>query len=383
MKTNLSFEAQVLTTHDWVQATQEPVPTKVVQDDYDDGVQELYITYSDGSRSHQRRYWDGVTHDDYYKFTEQEPKPTAGERLAYIEQHSELREEEEIPPLEGTEHELNDDEAERQVAEVSLEDLAILSMELRHTLMEDLKAGLQGFGRLGATFQRYQASRNIKKELDFDLNKFERFAAKIQTKNHMELIDLRFYTPPGLQASYVEFFRTLLDCQQFAEDTLNETILPLKQWASVAYNEPDRLKSVRNNSNVKLIDPTRYSKQLGAQCSFTGLAQRPYGDCFERSKDLTDLIGLLRNLFGRYSYTTIERFDQQTKELAQVLTKLSDRISCLDDSKTSQDVANTLAEQIHQVAKQIEFYAVYNTVMRAALSALNQSRDHWEKHILR
>ena len=383
MKTKLSFEEQVLTTHDWVQATQEPVPTKVVQDDYDDGVQELYITYSDGTRTHQRRYWDGVTHDDYYKFTEQEPKPSAAERLAYIEQHSELREEEEIPPLTGAEHDLNEDEAERQVAEVSLEDLAVLSLELRHTLMEDLKAGLKGFGALGVTFQRYQASRNVRKELDFDLNKFERFASKVLTKNHMELIDLRFFTPPGLQTSYVELFRTLLDCQQFSEDTLNETILPFKQWGSLVYNEPERLKSVRNNSNVKLIDPTRFSKQLGAQCSFTGLAQRPYGDCFERGKDLTDLVGLLRNLFGRYSVTTIELFDRETKELAQVMTKLSDRISCLDDSKTSQEIANTLADQIHQVAKQIEFYAVYNTVMRASLSALNQSREHWEKHVLR
>lgn len=379
---SLSFEEQVLTAHDWVEKTQEPLPSQIVQDDYDDGVQKLYITYTDGTRAFQRRRWGtSEDHDAYYKMREELPESEKNGPavMEFIEQNSELLEEEELPP--------NYDEAEdssvRTVSKVELEEIHLLSMELRHSLMTDFAKGLGDFTSLSEKFRLFMRNRQMRKELDFDFNAFDRFVAKASTRNHAELLDLRFFTPPGMAATYPQLLKVLEDCQTYSEKTLNETILPLKSWIASIYNEPERLKSVRTNVPVLVIDPTRLSKQLGAACSFSGPGQRPYGDCFERAEDLRETSKLLREIGSRYSSTTIERFDREVKELSSSFGLLAQRLSVMDDSKVSIEVANALSDYIHRVARQVEFYAVYNTVMRATLSALTQAREHWERQILR
>ena len=378
----LSFEEQVLTAHDWIDKTQEPLPAQIVQDDYDDGVQQLYVTYSDGTRVHQRRRWaNSEDHDAYYKMREELPaaEKSGPDVMAFIEEHSELLDEEELPPN----YDVADDNEARAVVKVELEEIQLLSMELRHNLMADFGKGLTAFNSLSDKFRLFMRNRQLRKELDFDFNAFDRFVAKALCRNHAELIDLRFFTPPGMTSTYPNLLRALTDCQTFAERTLNDTILPLKSWIASIYNDPERLKTVRTNVPVLVIDPTKLSKQLGAVCSFSGPQQRPYGDCFERSEDLTTSAELIRELGTRYSSASIERFDREVKELSSSFTMLAQRISVMDDSKVSVEVANNLAEYIHRVARQVEFYAVYNTVMRATLSALTQAREHWERQILR
>jgi len=380
MSLKLSFEEQVLTAHDWIAKTQEPQPVKIVQDDYDNGLQKIYLTFSDGSRKYQNRNWSSPeAHDEYYVLREN-PETTEQDILEFINTHSELVDEEDLP---------NDPEAigteaeDAKIVNVQLEEITVLSMELRHGLAQEFNRALAGFSVLGDRFRQYLAGRQTRKELDFDPKALHTFAAKLQLRPHAELIDMRFYTPPGLRTSYVELFKTLQDCQAFAETTLNDTIIPLKQWAAAAYNEPERLRSVRTSFPVKVVDPTKLSKQLGAQCSFTGKAERSYGDCFERAGDWDELLGQVDDLFVRYQTTMLSRFDAETKALASAFGLLSQRLSCMDDSKVSSEIAQSLAEYVYKVARQVEFYSVYVTVLRTSFSALDQARDYWTKHIIR
>lgn len=380
MSLTLSFEEQVLTTHDWIVKTQAPQPVKIVQDDYDDGLQELYLTYSDGSRKHQRRNWASPeAHDQYYAMREAGEADEA-EILDYIEANSELVDEEDLP---SDPEAVELDSTDAKIVNVQLEEITVLSMELQHGLVQEFNRALAGFSTLGDRFRQYIAGRQIRKELDFDPKALHTFAAKVQIRPHAELIDMRFYTPPGLRTTYVELFKTLQDCQAFAESTLNETIIPLKQWAAAAYNEPERLRSVRSSFPVKVQDPTKLSKQLGAQCSFTGKAERSYGDCFERSGDWTTLLGQVDDLFVRYQTTMLSRFDAETKELATAFGLLAQRLSCMDDSKVSSEIARALADYVYKVARQVEFYSVYVTVLRTSFSALEQARNYWTSHIIR
>lgn len=389
MEVNLTFEEQVLSSHDWVQKTQAAVPERVVQDDYDNGIQELYITYSDGRRVFQKREWvcggqEGNTIDDYYKFTEQTPAPSQTEKMAFIEANSTVVEEEELPPAETTgAGSYETDEDGDSVTVVSLESIEVLSMEVRHELFKKLTDGLGLFGKLGQAFSQFMDRRRVARELDFDTNAFERFCAKVGTHPFAELIDLRFFTPPGMRTTYLSLFQTLVECQEFSERTLNDTLVPLKQWAALMYNDPSRLRSVRTSSPVTVIDPTKLSKQLSAQCSFSGVAQRPFGDVFESNADFGKVNELVNDLVVRYNSTTINRFDDETKALSQILVQLTDTVGRMGDDKVSSEVATYLADLCYQVARQVEFYAVYQTVFRAALSALTQSRQHWDKHILR
>lgn len=386
MEETLSFEEQVLSSYDWVKSTQAPVADSVQQDDYDNGIQELYINYSDGSRVFQRREWECTSDspiDKYYQFTEQDPPPSPQEKMAYIEANSKLLEEEPLPPqpVAGSgNYEPGDEEQETVV--VSLESIETLSMEVRTELFKKLTDGLGMFGKLGVAFSQFMDRRRVNKDLDFDLAAFDRFGAKVATHPYGELLDLRFFTPPGMRTTYLDLFQVLAECQDFAERTLNETLVPFKQWASLAYNDPSRLRSVRTQTPVTVIDPTKLSKQLSARCSFSGPAQRQFADVFESNTELGKVIELVDSLTVRAGATSIERFDTATRELSQILVQLTDAVGRLGDDKVSTEIATMLADLCYKVARQVEFYAVYQTVLRATLSALTQSRVHWERHIL-
>lgn len=384
----LSFEEQVLSSHDWVKKTQEPTPTAVVQDDYNDGIQELYVTYSNGTRKFQRRKWSGNAHDRFLAdYGSDKEQVTAAMRQVFIEENSELIEERDLAPVGDSSYETEDteglDPTTPLVTEVSLEALQLLSMELRSEVYQNLTKSLSVFQTLSAKFKSFLESRQVQKDLDFDLSAFERFVAKVGAQNYVDLLDLRCFVPPGTKCSYLDLLSTLKDCQVFSEQTLNETILPLKQWVSFCHNDPAKLKSIRTQSPVKFIDPTKLSKQLAARCSFSGVAQKAYGDCFTQNAELGNVVELLTELVGSYSTTSIKRFDEETKALSLAMVSLSDLTGRLGDDKVSAEIADKLADACYKTAKQVEFYAVYQTVLRATLSALTQTQQYWEKHVLR
>ena len=389
MSIQLSFEESVLSSHDWVQNTQVPAAAKVVQDDYDSGVQELYITYSNGTRKYQRRQWEGQSHDDFLRLDEtnatNSESERAGIRLAFIEKNSTLIEERDLDPVGDTNYEPQpqNDEDTIEVLEVSLEELQLLSMELRSEVYQNLTKGLGVFQSLSSRFKAFLDRRAVQKDMDFDLSAFERFIAKVGAQNYADLLDVRCFTPPGTRCTYLELLETLRDCQKFADETLNETILPLKQWVSFCHNDPAKLKSIRTSTPVKFIDPTKLSKQLSARCAFTGVAQRAFGDCFAQNSELGKVEELVRDLMSEYTATSIDRFDTETKALSSAMVALSDLVGRLGDDKVSAEIADKLADCCYKAARQVEFYAVYQTVLRATLSALSQTQQHWSKHVLR
>ena len=146
MEKVLSFEGAVLSSYDWVKKTEAPSITSVVQDDYDDCRQEVYVKYSDGRYIKQIRDWDrtGNAHDTYLALGEQGASPA--ERFAYIQAHSSLVEEEDLPSVPNT------SESDPIVTEVTLESINQLSMELRHEIWKNVSNGVKQFGKLSETF---------------------------------------------------------------------------------------------------------------------------------------------------------------------------------------------------------------------------------------
>lgn len=386
-KTVLSFEEQVLTSHDWTAKTQLPEVTKVTQDDYDDGDQEIYIERADGSVVRQIRRWEGDDHDAYYAFNEQNPKPTHLARLNFIEEHSELIEEEEVrPPKEDVPggfysetEDLDNFESER----ITLEALEVLSMEFRQDIVKDAATAFGKLTSIGDVFRKFVARRHLRKEFEFDDYDFKKFAVTISKIPYVSMVDLRVFCPPGMSSSYLELLTVLVECQQFAEKTLNETLRPFKTWAGSLYNDPQKLRSVRPNGEFVLHSPEALSKRLSAACSFSGESTRAYGDCFERNTDWIELHKKVEELFATYPSANVETFDKETKDAARLVGMLANQINLVGKDKASQEVATQLGDSCYQIAKQVEFYAVYNTVMRSTLAALKQTIDHYKKTVLR
>lgn len=382
-KTTLSFEERVLTSHDWTAKAQEPAITRVTQDDYDDGVQEIYIERESGQLVRQRRQWEGYDHDGYYEYCKRQPEPTAEERLTYIEDHSELIEEEEVRPADEEQAVGAPAELPEGAEVISLEALETLSMEFRQELMKDATTAFKKLIGLGDIFRRFVARRQLRKEFQFDDYDFKRFAASINKHPFTSMTDLRVFCPPGMSTRYLELFTILLECQKYAERTLNESLRPFKRWCGEAYNDPEKLRSIRKSEAFKILSPDSLSKQLSAACSFQGVTTRPYGDCFERNGDWTELQKKVEELFATYPAANVETFDTETKEAARLVGMLTNQIGVLGKDKVSQEVAEQLGESCYELARQIEFYAVYNTVMRSSLAALKDTMDHFEKKVLR
>lgn len=381
-KTTLSFEERVLTSHDWTVKAQEPVVTAVNQDDYDDGIQEIYIEREDGRLVRQRRQWEGFDHDGYYEYCRKEPKPTPEEELAYIEDHSQLVDEEEVKapddemsinpsaPLEGSDV-------------VSLEDVLSLSLEFRQDLLKDAAGAFKKLTKLGDVFRKFVARRQLRKEFQFDDYDFKKFSAAINKIPFTSMIDLRVFTPPGMSSTYLALFDALVESQEFGERTLNESLRPFKLWVGSAYNDPEKLRSIRTVQAFKVIAPDAVSKRLADVCSFQGVTTRPYGDCFERNGDWDELHKKVEELFAKYPAVNVETFDNETKETARLVGMLTNQISLLGPDKVSQEIAEMIGNACYDLARQVEFYAVYNTVMRASLTALKDTMDQLKKNVLR
>lgn len=382
-KTTLSFEERVLTSHDWTAKAQEPEITKVTQDDYDDGVQEIYIERADGQLVRQRRQWEGYDHDGYYEFSRRQPEPTAEERLSYIEDHSELLDEEEVRSPEAATAAGSPTELPEGAEVISLEALETLSMEFRQELLKDAASAFKKLTSLGDVFRKFVARRQLRKEFQFDDHDFKRFSAAVNKIPYASMIDLRVFCPPGMSSTYLDLFTILVDCQKFGERTLNESLRPFKRWCGEAYNNPEKLRSIRKSEAFKVISPDVLSKQLSGACSFQGITTRAYGDCFERNGDWTELQKKVEELFSTYPAVNVETFDNETKEAARLVGMLTNQISLLGEDKVSQEVAEQLGEACFDLARQIEFYAVYNTVMRSSLAALKDTMDQFEKKVLK
>lgn len=381
-KTTLSFEERVLTSHDWTVKAQEPAVTAVNQDDYDDGIQEIYIEREDGQVVRQRRQWEGYEHDGFYEYCRKQPEPSPEERLAYIEDHSELVDEEEVrgPHEEGS---ASPTELPEGAEVVSLEDVLSLSLEFRQDLLKDAAGAFKKLSKLGDVFRKFVARRQLRKEFQFDDYDFKKFSAAVNKIPFSSMVDLRVFTPPGMTGTYLNLFTVLVECQEFGEQTLNESLRPFKVWAGSAYNDPEKLRSIRTDQSFKTISPDAVSKRLADVCGFHGVTTRPYGDCFERNGDWEELHKKVEELFSKYPAVNVETFDNETKETARLVGMLTNQISLLGVDKVSQEVAEQLGTACYDLARQVEFYAVYNTVMRASLTALKDTMDHFKKNVIR
>lgn len=382
-KTTLSFEERVLTSHDWTAKAQEPAITEVNQDDYDDGIQEIYIEREDGQLVRQRRQWEGYDHDGYYEYCRRQPEPTAQERLSYIEDHSELLDEEEVRGPENTQAVGAPTELPEGSEVISLEALETLSMEFRQELLKDVSSAFKKLTNLGEVFRKFVARRHLRKEFQFDDYDFKRFASMVNKIPYSSMTDLRVFCPPGMSTTYLKLFTILVDAQKYGERTLNESLRPFKLWCGAAYNDPTKLQTIRKTEAFKLFSPDQISKQLASACSFQGTTTRPYGDCFERNGDWDGLQQKVEELFAHYPAVNVETFDQETKETARLVGMLTNKISLLGKDKVSQEVAEQLGASCFELARQIEFYAVYNTVMRSSLAALKDTMDHFDKKVLK
>jgi alkylhydroperoxidase/carboxymuconolactone decarboxylase family protein YurZ len=207
--------------------------------------------------------------------------------------------------------------------------------------------------------------------------------AAIKDKLYTDLMDLPVYTPPGLSCSYVELVKTLSDSEEIASALLKDVLVPFNKWIATQLSSPDRLLSISSAHipGIHFHDIKRASKEL-ADCYSNSSSQVEvkFGSVFKRNSEFFDAGSDLNTVMTRASQTNPALVREKIEEVTDNLNKLVERIEADPETyKVSGAVVKSLAEVAVSIAKECEFYSVFQYQLRAAVTAYADSEERLSK----
>ena len=403
---NMSFESEVLNSHDFVKAnSQQPEDiTQVYQDDYDDGIQSLGIFYQGGLVRHQKRQWSPEDHDEFYRLADNGGFQTPQERWAFIESHSKLMEEhlDEVPKTV--------DQAEATVAELktSLEDYlnllnlradehgklhSTISLEAIHTLSMELAIadvsprqlmiGLSGKVRgLLHGFSGYLKSRQIHNLYNYEAGRIRKVADKVKDVPFSSLASRKFPAMRGQKGRYLKVLEALCLAQDAAETTYKDTLVSLRQWLAKLSNSQDLRHSVQDLSGVRsnigtgetsIYHPVR--EALNAVIENRPEIDHPYGMLFSNHQEWSEIERIVPTLLGRIDRQGPAAFNDALTSCVHLIDHLVSIIDREQDKAVSQEVAAKLGAIVYKVAQEVEFVAAYNVLVTQFCTAIGETAE--------
>lgn len=368
--------SEEMTSYEWTlkAGNDNPAIVRIAQDDYDDGVQTLVVFYSDGTVIQQRRDWtcNGQVNDAYRThdlWLNEYSNGGFDTSLDYIEANSVVLEEERRENVAMEAYYLTPEQC-------SLEGIAQISLEFSNVFLTEnrvVKAISEKFTTLSQQFQQFSVSRSRIKNFGFNGNELRKLENKLGLVQYTDLLDVKIYCAPGQQADHLTMLEALLESQKAAEAVIYDGIRPLRVYLGHLLNSRDGMQSVRTNSGIKLANPAKANARLMSALSESTQTERTYSELIRRQTDWSELRKGVDGLLTSYESINPDIMRHELGELQVLLNAFTDRLAAAEGSGIPAATAKATADVIFDLAKGVEFYAAYSTVLRAWFVALNDS----------
>ena len=415
MTTQVSIES--LTSYDWVSEEKDNKSTDDIvamsELDYNQGVQQLKLCFSDGSSVVQSRRWrdDGLhgnwvdTHSNDFvasmsvverdsfllKETVCEPMKTGTDLNNFIREiYHQNCFSEETPSLEAffsedevqarsqqwmEENNLAVDENNRLTQVVTPKDIEDLSLEFLKIdinlkgYMAEVKSKFQ---QVTNAFRAYSANAVRVKNFSYDAIKVRKTVASLQRVPYSVLVDLGIYCVPGQAVNYLGLLEVLERSGKASVESIDKDLKSFIAAVGYLVNNPQALSSARKTLGAPLVNLEPVKKQLSACFNTTNVTTLPYSQLVDRNDDWAEIKTRVDRLLDLYDGCT----PKYVKELVDGVVNNLDNI--YRSSMNGEEIATkqnleVLSQWCFHCAELVEFYAAYTNVLRTLLVALNDS----------
>ncbi len=210
-----------------------------------------------------------------------------------------------------------------------------------------------------------------------------RHAVSLVSKTqYTTLMPLPVSTPPGLSVSYDVLVKALEESEEVATALLKETLQPFNRWLALNVASPERLQSLNGYiDGVKLHDVDRVTESLKAcfknPSSNTSVS---FGEAFRRSSDFASVANDLNKINDAASRATPQEVRELIKKITGNLDLLIKRVqNDPENYKPSGPVIKALSTQALAMAKECEFYSVFQYQLKSTIQAFKDSEDSLSK----
>lgn len=371
----LSLEEAVMTTHDWVVNQTKPPVAELGVDFTNPARPILYVDRADGGAEREEREWLEDPDDAVGEFQDTWVEMEPAKQYDYLVANTRLI----------TSSELEEENGDIPRGGVTLESMAVLTEDIRAQFSAGgfSRAVVDRFHRLTKAFDYYRLNRLRTKEFSVDLSKNQRAARKIIKVQYATLSEFVIFCPPGQSTTTLELLQCLRECQEYSADLIHGAVRPFTNWLKQNSITPDGFASATNGLNIDIKDPKAIATRLGKCLSNASVVERKFGDLYERNSDYEKSFDVAEQLLTSFAAYSSTRVAEDVKELSVILCQVSDQLQREAIGKVTTAKGVAIADYIFTLAKAVEFYSVYATVLRATMVAMEDSARKLEEIISR
>ena len=368
--TVLSLEAAVMTAHDWVEHQMKAPVAELGTDLSNPNQPILFVDRADGEAIKEIREWTGDAEEAIAEFHDTWYHQNPDQQYETIVRHTKLVETEVL----GANGDIPD-------GGVTIESLSELSATMRTSFTANgfSRAISSRFQALAKSFDLYRLNRLRTKEFSADLLKGKRVANKATSIPYTTLAELNFYCPPGQSVSTLELLEVLLECQEYSEELVHGAIRPFMNWLTQNCVKPDGFATAANELAIDVKDPSKLARRLGMCLSRGNQVEQKFANLFEKASDYPNAFDVSEKLLSKFKSYPSSQVAEDVAELSTILCQVADQLQREAIGKITTAKGVAIADYIFTLAKAVEFYSVYATVLRATMVALEDSTVKMEE----
>jgi len=199
----------------------------------------------------------------------------------------------------------------------------------------------------------------------------------------VEYIDIRKFKvaiPQGMTASYLAYINVLEKNVKYAEQILENSLLPFNRWLSVNINDTKQLMSQRPPTlkalNIDFVDFKSLLNEFNTVSDLNKPAiNTEFGRCFARNKDVELAMDHVQALHGNMYKYPFGAVKESVQDITKNLSIIEEVISTDYDGKLPLAMSKFISETTFSIAQQVEYYGLVVYHYIAFINAFEQCQE--------
>lgn len=214
-----------------------------------------------------------------------------------------------------------------------------------------------------------------------DMTPYACYRTFATTMKYPDVSKLTLQVPDGFQGNLKDYTETIFDLlENFSARFISDVLTPYDVYLGKIINNPVILQSQLQAHKFSPKDIEKYKKQLTKFVTSKKHNEAPLGKVYQRMKDIEDQEILLNRISAYQSANPLMNVKTKVSEIGAKITILANMFK---DNKlnitASAKTFNELAELTYQLAEQVEFYTVIETLINALLWVSKENGEKFKR----
>lgn len=206
----------------------------------------------------------------------------------------------------------------------------------------------------------------------------------IKTLNYLDIAELKFEVPEGLNVPFTDYLTALTPAQERASRFQKEMLRPLLSFCGSVINDRAARQIPKDISSVfeeGKKDRQQLSENLGQCFRVDGIqTSQPYSKLFKRNSDWDLVASQTNHLQSIFRATDIKGIENDVNALIRYLESLLKLVEKEDFKNANPKIANELSESVYECAKELEFVATTHYRSSILISCVENAQTFFKSY---